>query len=138
MTQHPVATRPCPTCQATFPLAGGKAVSLWVENGVTVEQDPAGDRADHLAEQERLRQGAEHVHREQDPAERLFPTQWRASMPLCKPCLPSGPTARSSRRGAHRRIKLAASEATASTKYTAHGPIRRGRARTSGMNATVK
>lgn len=71
--QHDTATRLCPTCQATGPVTEDKVVTLWSENGVTVEQTHAADCPDYLAQHERLMEGVERVRQEEERALHLFP-----------------------------------------------------------------
>jgi hypothetical protein len=62
-----------PGHRPTGPATSDKAVTLWIENDVVVEQIHAADCADYLAQQALLRQGAEQVRQEDERARQLFP-----------------------------------------------------------------
>ncbi|WP_188193746.1 hypothetical protein [Nonomuraea sp. SYSU D8015] len=66
-------TRLCPTCRATGPVTDDTVGTLWIENGVTIEQFHAADCADYLAQHARLMEGAERARLAEERARELFP-----------------------------------------------------------------
>ncbi|MFI6744173.1 hypothetical protein ACIBI9_65910 [Nonomuraea sp. NPDC050451] len=71
--QYDTETRLCPTCRATAPGTGDMVTVVWAEDGVAVTQVHAADCADFLAQERRIREGAELTRQEEERAQQLFP-----------------------------------------------------------------